>query len=155
MNLYNNIGDVFLVEGKRIDLPANVGAMLGYQRAPDITNTTPFASTTPTLGLRKLPGTGAPSAPLSPEEEAIPIACRGLRSRVAKYGDLDPNQTIRTALIAKCEEQTRLMTSANVGASGATEGGPASSSIDPKLLAAGAIAVLVVGAIAIKKLKKR
>lgn len=92
------MGEIYLVNGQRVELPASVGAMLGYTPVPNITNTTPFAAPAPTLNLRQLPS-GTSSGPGDP--------CAGLKARISKYGPLDPQPVIRQALLAKCEEQQR------------------------------------------------
>lgn len=141
----NTIQGTFLVNGQRVELPDSTGAMLGFQKAPDITGT-PFATdlnATNTLGKR---------GPTSDAPLGDDAACRGLASRVKQYGDLDPIPQVRKALIEKCEAYQHSRGAAI--ASSSSEEGPAPSGMDPKLIAAGAVAVLVVGAIALKKLKR-
>ena len=133
--------------GKTVELPDGTAAMLGYDRAPSLEQTS-FGSQTamPTLSLRKLPTASEQST--GPGD-----ACKGLASRVTKYGDLDPIPAIRTALIAKGEEQQR--GGGGVRAVASLEEADPIGKTDPKLLIAAGAAVLVIGAIVIKKMKKR
>lgn len=141
------LGDIFLVNGQRVELPAQWGAAMGFQRAPDL-NATPFAPTTssaPTLNLSKAPISTTSTGPGDP--------CAGLASRVARYGANDPQPLIRRILVEKCEEQRR---AGGVRVSDVPTGYPEpEEGMDPKVkIAIGAGAALALGFVAWKVLGK-
>lgn len=142
------IGDIFLVQGQRVDLPASVGAMFGFQRAPEITST-PFAaapSTAPTLN--KHTGLAGGVVTLAPD-----AACKGLAARAAKYGAADPQPQIRRILLEKCEAYQRSLGS-GVRADAPTGYPEPAPEMDPKVkIAIGAGALLAIGVVAFKVLK--
>jgi hypothetical protein len=137
----------YLVNGARVEMPDSTAAMLGWQRAPDITQT-PFApsgtlNSNNTAGRR---GEVDHSASLAPD-----AACVSLAARAQQYPGVDPIPQIRAALIEKCENYQRTR---QVAVSGGPTEEAAPSSVDPKIIAAGVAAVLLVGVIVLKRKKR-
>lgn len=137
---------------------------------------TPFASG-PTLGLRRLPASSgartpecdrydalvargdqagavaaAPACTASRSTGGTSDGCAGLRARVEKYGPMDPQPAIRAALLAKCEAWQR--TQGGVRATNPDEA-PSGGGLDTKTKIAIGVGALVLGAIVLKKMKKR
>lgn len=126
------------------------------------------------LGLD--PNTLQPLAPAAPIETSTPFAVAGgggpvrvqhsvlapdaactlLADRAKKYGALDPQPAIRAALVAKCENYQRANHAA-IRASNPDEGSAPGllSSLDTNTKIALGIGALIVGAIAVKKLRKK
>jgi hypothetical protein len=139
----------FLVNGMRVDLPDSVGAQMGFQRAPSLETTTPFATvsdnTGHTLGARH--GTGTATA------------CDSLQARAQAYPGPDPLPAIRRALVIKCEAEQR----AGATATGAPVDEPTGypdpaapkGGLDTKTKIAIGAGVVLVALIAAKKLRKR
>lgn len=174
-------GALAAMQAKGFSATSSIPAMrAAYQQTEALCNQqklqqTPFGSSA-TLGLRKL----GPAKVRTPECDVYDAAvargdaaaanaaaqacnlsrqtgpedgCAGLKARIAKYGPMDPQPVIRQALLAKCEAWQKRQGA--VSAVNPDEYPEKHGGLDMKTKIAIGVGALVLGAIVLKKMKKR
>lgn len=142
-NLESPCAQLAALRSQGITLPGGAQAQLEALCAQERAST-PFSAP---ATLAKHSGLAGGVVALAPD-----AACKGLQSRITKYGPLDPQPQIRQILLEKCEAYQKTLGS-GVRATNPDE--QPQGGLDTKTKIAIGVGALVLGAIVLKKLKKR